>query len=104
MEFHGSRTQSARRTRATVEAGLTPIEALQTATLNPAEYLGMSDAGAITPGKRADLLILDADPTADIMNTRRISAVVLGGRPIERHELDEMIVAARNVAAAPPVR
>ena len=85
-----------------VEAGLTPLEALQTATINPAEYLAMADAGFVAPGKRADLLILDADPTVDIANTRGIVGVVLGGQSIQRAELDEMLNAARKRAAPSP--
>lgn len=64
-----------------VKAGLTPLQALQTATLRPAEYLGMAGRlGTIAPGKLADLVLLSADPLADINNTRRIEAVVLNGR------------------------
>jgi imidazolonepropionase-like amidohydrolase len=86
-----------------VDAGLTPSEALQTATINPAKYLGMDrETGTIDVGKHADLLLLDADPTANIANTRRISAVVLGGSIIERKELDGMLTAARQHAADVP--
>lgn len=64
-----------------VTAGLTPVEALRTATLHPAEFLGRLDhAGSIAPGKDADLVMLDGDPLADIRNTRRISAVILKGK------------------------
>jgi hypothetical protein len=64
-----------------VQSGLTPIEALRTATYNPAEFLGALDSlGTITQGKIADLVLLDADPLADIRNTRRISAVITNGR------------------------
>ena len=60
----------------------------------------MKDAGTIEPGKRADVLILEADPTADIANTRRIFTVVLGGHAIERSELDQMIAASRKMAVS----
>lgn len=64
-----------------VKAGLTPIEALQCATLRPAEYLGITDRlGSISTGKLADLVLLDADPLADIANTRRVAAVILSGQ------------------------
>ena len=86
-----------------VEAGFSPLEALQTATINPAKYLAITDsAGVIAAGKRADLLVLDADPTENIANTKRISVVVLGGSLIDRNELDGMLEGARQRAAAAP--
>jgi imidazolonepropionase-like amidohydrolase len=64
-----------------VESGFTPMEALQTATRNPARYLGkLQDMGTLEPGKLADLVLLDANPLDDIRNTRKISLVVLKGR------------------------
>ena len=64
-----------------VRSGLTPLAALRAATYNPAEYLGALDSlGTISVGKLADLVLLDADPLADISNTRRISAVIANGR------------------------
>ncbi|HMI43740.1 MAG TPA: amidohydrolase family protein [Gemmatimonadaceae bacterium] len=64
-----------------VRSGLTPLEALRTATYNPADYFGALDSlGTITQGKVADLVLLDADPLVDIRNTRRISAVIANGR------------------------
>jgi imidazolonepropionase-like amidohydrolase len=64
-----------------VEAGLSPMEAIQSATSTPARVLGLDDrAGTIEPGKMADLLILDADPLDDISNIRRIYRVVRAGR------------------------
>ena len=61
--------------------GLTPLEALQTATIEPARFLGMTDSlGTVQPGKLADLVLLDADPLADIRNTTRIAGVVANGR------------------------
>jgi hypothetical protein len=64
-----------------VRAGLTPLEALRTATYNPANYLGSLDSlGTIGEGKLADLVLLDADPLEDIRNTTRISAVIADGR------------------------
>lgn len=77
-----------------VEAGLTPREALRAATLAPAEYLGIAaTSGSIDIGKRADLVLLDADPTRDIRNTRRIQAVLLDGRLLQRRELDALLEA-----------
>jgi hypothetical protein len=68
-----------------VRSGLTPLEALRAATYNPAEFLGALDSlGTVTQGKVADLVLLDADPLADIRNTRRISAVIANGRLFDR--------------------
>lgn len=64
-----------------VKAGMTPAQALQAATIRPAEYLGMTDRlGSIAPGKLADLVLLSGNPLMDIANTRRIEAVVFNGR------------------------
>jgi len=63
-----------------VEAGFTPMEALQAATLVPAKAMGIEkETGTIEPGKRADLVILDADPLENISNIRRTDKVVQGG-------------------------
>ncbi len=64
------------------EAGLTPARALQVATADAADLLGLADRGRIAAGKRADLLVLDADPLADIDNTRQIRAVWQAGREV----------------------
>ena len=64
-----------------VEAGFTPLEALQAATLNPAKFLGKTETfGTIQVGHTADLVLLDANPLENISHTRKISAVVLGGK------------------------
>jgi hypothetical protein len=74
-----------------VDAGLSPMEALQAATLNPATYLDAADSlGAVAPGKLADLVLLDANPLDDIRNTRRIAAVVLNGVLFDRAALDRL--------------
>jgi imidazolonepropionase-like amidohydrolase len=65
-----------------VKAGLSATEALCAATIRPAEFLGRLDhSGSIAPGKDADLVLLDGNPLLDIANTRRISAVILKGKP-----------------------
>ena len=83
-----------------VEAGLSPTAALETATRNPAEYLGLRDSlGTVEPGKIADLVLLDADPTVDITNTRKIAAVLVGGRWISKREIEEMLAVLEAMAA-----
>jgi imidazolonepropionase-like amidohydrolase len=85
-----------------VEVGFTPREALRAATLAPAEFLGLSaDTGSIAVGKRADLVMLDADPLRDIRNLRRIAAVVLDGRLLGRADLDALLDEAARERTAP---
>lgn len=67
-----------------VAAGLTPAQALRSATLEPAKYLNAESLGSVEEGKAADLMILDADPLADIRNTRKIGGVILGGKYLTR--------------------
>jgi hypothetical protein len=75
-----------------VEAGLTPLEALQAATLNPARVLGLADSlGTVEVGKLADFVLLDANPLDEISNTRRIRAVVADGRLYRRADLDRLV-------------
>lgn len=83
-----------------VDAGLTPRAALEAATIAPARYFGATDSlGTVAEGKRADLVLLDADPVSDIHNVSRISAVVVRGRVLDRRELDGMLRRAREFAA-----
>lgn len=75
-----------------VRAGLTPMEALQAATRNPAKFLGKLDSfGTIEKGKVADLVLLEANPLENIQNTRSVGAVVIGGRLILKPELQIML-------------
>lgn len=83
-----------------VEAGLTPLEALQAATLNPARALDRTrDHGTVAPGKLADLVLLDADPLDDLTNTVRIHAVVLNGALLDRSALDALLSRAETEVA-----
>jgi imidazolonepropionase-like amidohydrolase len=75
-----------------VEAGLTPMEALQAATRNAAQALGADSLGTLEVGKVADVVLLAANPLDDIRNTRRIVAVVIGGRVRGRAALDVMMM------------
>jgi imidazolonepropionase-like amidohydrolase len=72
-----------------VAAGLTPIEALVAATSAPARAFGLSDRGRISPGLRADLVLVDGDPTMDIRATRRIVSVWKRGMRMERVRHEE---------------
>jgi imidazolonepropionase-like amidohydrolase len=75
-----------------VEGGLSPLQALQAATRNAAAAAGkLDDAGTIEKGKRADLVLLDADPLVDIGNTRRIRAVITRGRLLDRTTIDRLL-------------
>ena len=67
-----------------VAAGMTPAQVIVAATSNGAEFLKMTDTGAIASNKSADFIVLDANPLDDITNTRRISAVILRGATVDR--------------------
>ena len=70
-----------------VRLGLSPREALAAATNNYAEQFHWTELGQIAPGRRADILILDGDPTTNIWNARRITTLLLDGNPIDRESL-----------------
>jgi len=75
-----------------VEAGLTPLEAIKTATKNPAEYFNLeNELGNIDKNYWADLVILDANPLEDINNTRKINAVIKQGKYFDRAHLDFLL-------------
>lgn len=83
-----------------VEAGLSPLQALQAATLNPARYLEATDSlGTVQAGKLADLVLLDANPLEDITHTQQIRAVVLRGRYLDREALDTLLAEAERFAS-----
>jgi len=77
--------------QAMVDAGMTPAQVLVAATSRAAEYLRLDDRGSLVPGKRADLLVLDASPLDDIVNTRRISRTFINGIEIDRVALRAQI-------------
>jgi imidazolonepropionase-like amidohydrolase len=84
-----------------VQAGLTPMQALQAATRRPAELLGkLQTQGTIQQGKIADLLLLDANPLEDIHNTEKIRAVILRGKLLDRDFLDELLAKEEKFAKA----
>ncbi len=76
--------------------GWSPLEALKTGTINPAKALGFKDIGSLEPGKLADLVILDADPLADIQNTDEVSKVMLNGRLYDAKTLNEEVTGTRQ--------
>jgi imidazolonepropionase-like amidohydrolase len=85
-----------------VEAGLSPLEALQAATIDAARFLQSADTlGSVEPGKVADLVLLEGNPLEAISNTQTISAVVLAGLLLDRTELDEMLTRAEEKAKEP---
>ena len=87
-----------RELQALVQAGLTPYQALEAATRNPAEFLNQAaEWGTLEVGKRADFVLVSGNPLENIANTQHIEAVGFGGRLLTRSELDRMI--ARGSAA-----
>jgi tetratricopeptide (TPR) repeat protein len=82
-----------------VTAGLTPMEAIQAATRNAADYLGILNSyGTVEKGKTADLVLLDANPLANIRNISKIAGILIGGRYLSRSSLDQMLVDVEAVA------
>jgi hypothetical protein len=82
-----------------VESGVAPLAALQMATINPAKFLGRSaESGTVEPGKIADLVLLRADPLADIHNTTQIQAVWLQGRYFDEAALAQILQQAKQAA------
>ena len=81
-----------RELKAIVDAGLTPFQALRTGTANIGTYFGTTD-GVVAQGQRADLLLLDANPLADITNSSRIAGVMYNGRWLSKEEIDKRLAA-----------
>ena len=86
-----------------VAAGFTPLEALQTATLNPARFFHMEDElGTVEKGKFADLVFLDANPLEDIHNTQRVAGVIVNGRFYSKNDLQKMLQRVEESAKKEP--
>lgn len=81
-----------------VKGGLSPLEALRAATINPAVFLKREkDLGTVEAGKLADLVLLDASPLEDIRNTKKINAVVANGKYLPKNELEKLLNAAEEI-------
>ncbi|MEW5918902.1 MAG: amidohydrolase family protein, partial [Gemmatimonadota bacterium] len=86
-----------------VKGGLTPLDALRSATIEPARYFAATDSlGSVAPGNVADLIVLDADPTADIRNTRRIHLVMANGALFDSAGRAAIIADVKRMAAPKP--
>jgi imidazolonepropionase-like amidohydrolase/Tol biopolymer transport system component len=80
-----------------VMGGLTPLEAIRSATLNGARYLGLDgDVGSLEPGKAADLVVIDGDVLADIRLSDRVTHVMVGGRLFDASSMDELLPTPRK--------
>jgi imidazolonepropionase-like amidohydrolase len=78
------------------KAGMTPAQVIVAATSRSAAFLGLDDRGVIAPNKRADLLVLDANPLDDIRNTRRIAAMYIAGKEVDRPALKSSLLRTGN--------
>lgn len=85
-----------------VDVGLTPFEALKTATVNPFVYLGESDkAGTIAIGKQSDLLLLEENPLVSVSAASKIAGVLMRGRWLPAAEIDKRMQAIAKLGDAP---
>ena len=83
------------------KAGFSPLQALQTATINPARFLGREDTqGTIEVGKRADLILLEANPLVDIRNIAHIENVVVRGKLVTKQAIDKTVARHRRASVA----
>jgi imidazolonepropionase-like amidohydrolase len=84
-----------------VRAGLTPAEAIRSATIDAAVFAGMEEEyGSIESGKAGDLLLLDANPLEDVRHTQRIVGLFLAGKYLDRAALDELLAFAEQQAGS----
>jgi imidazolonepropionase-like amidohydrolase len=82
-----------------VEAGFSPLEALQTATINAALFNGSEDSlGTVEVDKIADLVLLEANPLDNIQNTKKINAVIYNGKPFRKSDLQNMLINIETLA------
>jgi len=83
------------------KAGFSPLQALQTATINPARFLGREDTqGTIEMGKRADLILLERNPLVDIRNVANIENVVVRGKLVTKQAIDKILASHRRASGA----
>lgn len=75
---------------------MTPAQVIVAASSRSAEFLGLNDRGVIAPDKRADLLVLDDNPLDDIRNTRRIAAMYIAGKEVDRAALKASLMRREN--------
>lgn len=84
-----------------VQCGLTPAEALKSATVIPVQFLMRDkDLGSVQPGKIADLLLLNDNPLEDVRNTRKLWAIVYGGKLLQQVEIEGLLRESERLAAA----
>jgi imidazolonepropionase-like amidohydrolase len=82
-----------------VKSGFTALQALQAATFNPALFMAKLDQfGVVEKGHVADLVLLDGNPVEDIANTRKIAAVIVGGRYYSHEDLHNMLANVARLA------
>ena len=83
------------------QGGVFATSGLQTATINPAHFLGREDTqGTIEVGKRADLILLDANPLVDIRNVAHIENVVVRGKLVTKQAIDKILASHRRASGA----